>query len=55
MNNLSWYLINGLINNDSAKKMSETFKALVQEVDVIALDTVNAFGMPEHLITSPIA
>lgn len=55
LNNLSWYFVNEYISKNSSKSLLNQFKNTVKVVHLFALRTVNSFGIPEHLLTAPIA
>ena len=55
MSNLSWYLLNGIITPAAAHSLEDLRKQCVIDVHIIALYSVNSFGIPEHLLCAPIA
>lgn len=55
LENLSWYLIHNTINNKAAADLKNTYRGLIAEIHPNALNVVNSFGIPEHLLTAPIA
>ena len=55
LKDLGWYILNDLVCIPAAKAINSLHKNVVDKLHPYALDTVNAFGIPEHLITAPIA
>jgi hypothetical protein len=55
LSNLGWYLINGIISIEGAKSLEENRKNTINSLHKMALFIVNSFGIPEHLLTAPIA
>jgi len=55
LENLSWYLIHGTVNAKAATELKSTYREWIHEIHPQALNIVNAFGIPEHLLTAPIA
>ncbi|KAL4462141.1 hypothetical protein ABPG72_010457 [Tetrahymena utriculariae] len=55
LSNLGWYLMNNVITSDAARSLEELRKECIVQIHPIALYSVNAFGIPEHLLCAPIA
>lgn len=55
LSNLGWYLLNNIISHDGGRSLEELRKECINQIHPIALYTVNAFGIPEHLLNAPIA
>lgn len=55
LKDLSWYLLNDLVSVPAAKTLNQNQKVLIDKIHPNALNTVNSFGIPEHLITAPMA
>lgn len=53
--NLSWFLTQGTVNAKAAQELREAYREWIREIHGSALAIVNAFGIPEHLLTAPIA
>ena len=52
---IGWFLISGSISTTAAKNLTIRHKQLVKEFHAYALDIVNGFGIPENLLTAPVA
>jgi len=52
---LGWFLMTGSINAKAAQNLVSRHKELVKEFHIYALDLVNAYGVPEHSLTAPVA
>jgi len=52
---IGWFLISGSISVKAAQHLNIRHKALVKEFHAYALDIVNSFGIPEHLLSAPVA
>lgn len=55
LKDLGWYIMNELVSLEGAKALFENQKVLIDKIHPHALETVNSFGIPEHLITAPMA
>ena len=53
--NASWYLEQGYINGDKSKAIRQRVERLSTELRPEILALVDGFGIPEHLMTAPIA
>eukprot|EP01130_Rhizamoeba_saxonica_P013599 TRINITY_DN581_c0_g1_i1.p1 TRINITY_DN581_c0_g1~~TRINITY_DN581_c0_g1_i1.p1 ORF type:complete len:642 (+),score=115.41 TRINITY_DN581_c0_g1_i1:44-1927(+) len=53
--NLSWYLINEILTPTEGKTVISNVQLLVKELAPNALDLVEAYGFPDHVIQAPIA
>ncbi len=53
--NLSWFLIHDTVNNKAAEELNVAYRENIREIHPHALNLVNSFGIPEHLLTAPIA
>jgi acyl-CoA oxidase len=54
---IGWYLINGVLDADAAARIVELSRQLCADIGAkdVALNIVQGFGVPEHLINAPIA
>ena len=55
LKDLGWYIVNDLVSIPAGKALNHNQKVLVEKIHRYALSTVNSFGIPEHLLTAPIA
>lgn len=53
--NVSWYLLNGTIGKKAAMRLPEELRECSRVLHPLALKVVNSFGVPEHLLITPIA
>lgn len=53
--NLAWYLIHSTISLKAGEELKKSFGESVREMHGVGLSLVNSFGIPEHLLTAPIA
>lgn len=53
--NLAWFLMHSIVNAKAAADLKNAYKQLIQDIHPVGLSLVNAFGIPEHLLTAPIA
>jgi len=52
---IGWFLVSESISTVAAKNLNATYKQLIKQFHPYALDLVNSFGIPEHLLTAPVA
>lgn len=52
---LPWYILNGSVGKKAAVKLEEEIRNSYQVLHPWSLKFVNSFGIPEHLLNSPIA
>ena len=52
---LGWFLAQGFISQQAVVVFQDSIVALNKEIAAIATDIVDGFGIPEHLITMPMA
>ena len=52
---LSWYLIRGYIGKNAAVGLGVECREALNKLHPYTLKLVNSFGIPEHLLTSPVA
>ena len=55
LDNLSWFLIHNTVNLKAGEDLRKSFGDCVREIHGVGLGLVNSFGIPEHLLTAPIA
>ena len=53
--NLAWFISSGLISLQNGKKFPDVLREAVMELAPQALNLVDSFAIPEHLIQAPIA
>lgn len=53
--NLSWYLLEKIIPLNKGKSVDETFTKYCRILGPLSLSLTNAFGLPESVLSSPIA
>lgn len=53
--NLSWFMIKQLVNVKAAESVEINYKRAIQDLQPLAFKAANGFGIPEHLLTAPIA
>ena len=53
--NLAWYLMHNYISVEAAENLKTDYRKILEEVHKNSLKIVNSFGIPEHLLTAPIA
>lgn len=52
---LSWYLVQGVVGKKAALRLGNEIREALEVLHPWALKIVNSFGIPEHLLMSPIA
>jgi len=54
-NDLSWFLLDGVLTHKQAKLVSQHARDLCKEVSHQSLHLTDAFGIPDHIVQAPIA
>jgi len=52
---IGWFITSGSINIEAVQKLNATHNQLIKELHKYAFDIVNSVGIPEHLLTAPVA
>ena len=52
---LPWFLIHNTVSTKAAIELKNSYLDCIREMHPQALNLVNSFGIPEHLLTAPIA
>lgn len=52
--NLSWFMIHKILNEENSKLILNEIKKLCKEIAIVWKDIIDAFGIPEHMLTAPI-
>ena len=52
---LSWYILRGAVGKKAAVKLGNEIRESFRVLHPHVLKLVNSFGVPEHLLTSPVA
>ena len=52
---MTWFIVKGVVNKKAAERVGVCLRECLSELHPYALKLVNSFGIPEHLLTSPIA
>lgn len=53
--NMGWLVGEGLLTSKQARQVYTASRALCKELGAMALPLVDGFGIPEHMLTAPIA
>ena len=52
---MGWYLLEGLLSPSQAQAITQRSRELCAKLGSQAIELVNGFGVPEHMLSSPIA